>query len=254
MKLNRIFDILLGVSFGGVLSFYLYTHYFIPPKQPKNKFRIEIIKSNDILKQRTVLSSNIINTALTSGTCTLFLKDIAEIPMIEFANQFIDHTLDNTLKTCSGALPSTLEEKLKTATSSCQNSTREKFTRDCFRSLVDVKTESVFAIIKHDAEPRELDASILVHLLAHKISSEEPLSSPEKTLQMIDYLIEKEPNYLTGYKIKLFILSKSSLTQSAHNKLVFEDTLVDAKMLGRNDSDLTKDNFGIGNKLELDDL
>ena len=57
-------------------------------------------------------------------------------------------------------------------------------------------------------------------------------------MEIIEALLEKEPNYLAGYKLKLFLLSASSLSKEDNFKDLFHETFEEAKALNPNDPDL----------------
>jgi hypothetical protein len=186
----RLFDLLIGLTFLSLLGSYIYDHYFIPTKVA-HKVRTEIIKANDILRRKIKIPENFLNITATSSACTLFLKNSAEVSMNDYANEFIDHEIDATLKNCTGAFPSPLQLRITDAISKCQSSTREKITNDCYDALVKAKTKSVVTIIKTDIDPIQLNATILLHLIADNLESNDVEEHPEKTLALIDALLEK---------------------------------------------------------------
>lgn len=237
MKFRRLIDILGVLIFAGLLGFTIFNHYSAPSKK-KLQAKPSITKANDILKYKTVITPNILNTAVSSSACTLFLKNSAESSMMDYANEFIDHHVDAILKNCAGAIPSALQNKIDDAVLKCKNSTREKIENSCFAALMTAKTGSVAAIIRPDADPKDLDATILLHLIADKFSNGDIFEHPERSLALVDALLNKEPSYLSGYKVKLLLLSMSSLNKEEHYKDEFEDTIEQARRLNANDPDL----------------
>ncbi len=238
MKTRRLIDVVIATITLAFISIYLYKHYISPPKKRKNIAKIT--KANDILKYKTVISPNILNTTVTSSACTLFLKNSAESSMNDYANEFIDHHVDEILKTCAGAIPSNLQSKIDEALRQCKTSTREKITNECYAALIMAKTASVAAIIRPDVDPKDLDATVLLHLIADKFSTGEFLEHPERSLEIVDALLDKEPSYLGGYKAKLLLLSMSSLNKKEHSKDMFYDTIDEAKRLNPNDPEVTE--------------
>jgi tetratricopeptide (TPR) repeat protein len=237
MKLRKIIDAAAITLLIGVLGYFVFNHYFVQNNQA-HKPRTEIRKANDILKFKSVIPSNALNTTATSSACTLFLKDAAEISMNDYANEFIDHNTDAILKTCSGAFPTVIQKKLDEAVFQCKTSTRVKIENSCFAALLAAKTSSVATIIRPDINPKELDASILLHLISDKFNNGDFFEQPEKSLALIDALLDKEPSYLAGYKIKLMLLSMSTLNKEESYKDVYQDTLDEAKRLKPNDPDI----------------
>lgn len=236
---KRLFDILLGISFISLLGSYLFTHYFHPQK--KKPARTIITKANDILRKKIIIPPEILNTTATSSACTLFLKKSAEFSMNDYANEFIDHQVDEILKTCSGAFPTTLQKRIDNAILKCKTSTREKIESDCYVALMEAKTASVTTIIKPDANLADLDSTILLHLLADKFSSLEITTEhPEQTMPLVDALLDKEPNYLSGYKVKLFLLALMSFSKEEENNEIFLETLANARTIRNQDSELTE--------------
>ena len=111
MKKRRVLDILLGLIFLSLTGMYVYNHFFIT-KPLKEATHSRFIKANDILKRKTIIPENILNTTATSSACTLFLRNSAELPMNEYANEFLDHQNDGIVKTCAGALPTQLQHQI----------------------------------------------------------------------------------------------------------------------------------------------
>ncbi|RPJ75093.1 MAG: hypothetical protein EHM20_09530, partial [Alphaproteobacteria bacterium] len=122
--LRNSFDILLGLSFVILLGLFLYNRYLIKNRQ-KIHLGPEITKANDILKRKTKVPEKVLNTTVTSSACTLFLKLSAEHSLNDYANEFIDHHIDGILKTCSGAFPTILQQRIDAAILECKSSTRE---------------------------------------------------------------------------------------------------------------------------------
>lgn len=246
--LKNSFDILLGLSFVILLGLFLYNRYLIK-NRPKVNLGPEITKANDILKRKTKLPEKVLNTTFTSSACTLFLKLSAEHSLNDYANEFIDHNIDGILKTCAGAFPTALQEQIDRTIVECKDSTRDQISKACYSSLVKAKTASVVAIIKPNADPLDLNATILLHLIADKFSREDWLEEPKKSLEIIDMLLEKEPRYLNGYKAKLKLISMSELYKDQDYKDEYLATLEFVKKLVPNDkSDIAKFEFS------LDDL
>jgi hypothetical protein len=237
MKTKRSFDILISFAFVGLLGLYVYNHYILP-KKVKVAPRPTITKANDILRNKASIPEHILNTTATSSACTLFLKHSAELSMNEYANVFIDHEADKIITTCSGALPNFLQNRINNTISACKNSSRDKISKECYAALIETKIASTAAIIKPDTSPRELDTTILLQLMAHQFNTGTFMEHPEKSLEMLDTLLDKEPDYLNGYKLKLLLLSASSLNKKENYKEMFQETLDEAKRLNSNDPDI----------------
>ncbi len=236
MRAGKLFDYVIIFILVSFLATYAYKKYYHPPKKTLSLPRI--IRANDILKYKTQISTGILNTTVTSSACTLFLKSSAEFSMNDYANEFIDHHVDGILKTCSGAFPDALQALLNDAILKCKSSTREKMTNDCYVALINAKTKSVATIIKPDADPKDLAATILLHLINDGFMSSTFSENPKKILELINALLEKEPNYLGGLKAKLFLLAFSELNKEERYKDIFEDTLIDAERLKNNDPEI----------------
>ena len=230
-------DIAGGFIFLILLGSYVFNHFISRPKHIANP-RMAITKANDILRKKIHLPESALNTTATSSACTLFLRSSAESSMVDYANQFIDHNVDEILKTCNGAIPSDLQKKIDDALQVCKTSTREKITNECYAALMQAKTKSVATVIRPDIDPRTLDSTILLHLIADKFSSGEFFEHPDLSLAIVDALLEKEPNYLSGYKVKLLLLSMSSLSKEDQYKDIYQDTMDEALRLRNNDPDL----------------
>lgn len=230
-------DVLIALVFLGLLGLYVNNHYISPSKK-KSPATLKLVKANDILRRKTTIPEKFLNTTATSSACTLFLKNSAELSMNDFANEFIDHHIDEIVKTCAGAFPTPLQLSIDKALLDCKSSTRDHITKECYAALIETKTRSVAAIIKPDARISDLDISILLHLIADRFSSGDFMESPERSLEILDAIIEKEPNYLGSYKLKLMLLAMSSLNTRAHYKDVFEDTLIDATALSPDDPEI----------------
>lgn len=234
--LKRSFDIFIGLTFLGLFGQYIYKHY--TGLNQEKKSRLESVKTSDILKRKTEIPENILNRTLTSSVCTLFLKNTAEISINDYVHEFANHKVDEIIKTCNGALPNYLQQNINKALIECKNSNYDKVTKECYLALVNAKITSVASIIKPDLNPRELDATILLHLIADKFITGNLMEYPEKNLELIDALIAKEPNYLSVFKIKLRLLSMSSLNKEKHYDDIFEDTLNEAKKLDPDDPEI----------------
>lgn len=239
MTKRRIFDILIGLNFLGLSALYIYDHYSIPP-QKVTIVRPDLTKANDILRRKTKIPESALNITATSSACTLFLKKSAELSMNDYANEFIDHHVDGIVKTCSGAFPTRLQILIDMAILDCKNFTRETITKECYAALIEAKTASVAAIVKTDTPPLILDSAILLHLVADRFITGELLETPERSLDLIDALLHKEPSYLSGYKIKLIVLAMSSLNSKEYAQEIFEDTLADVIRLDPKDRDLVE--------------
>lgn len=237
MTKTRSFDILLGLTCLGLLATYLYDNYKLPTKINMSS-RPVVTRANDILRYKTKIPENLLNITATSSACTLFLRNSAEQSMNDYANEFIDHHVNGILKTCTGAFPTLLEKRIEQALLKCKTSTRDNITPECYSALIETKTSSVATVIKSDANPSELAASILIHLVADKFATGDLLEHPERSLSLIDTLLEKEPNYLGAYKAKLLLLSMSSLNKEKHYKLMFQETLNEAKKLDPDDPEV----------------
>lgn len=235
MRARKLLDYVITFTIISFLASYFYKTYNRPKKTLP---LIKITKANDILKYRTQVSSDILNITATSSACTLFLKTSAEFAMNEYANEFIDHHVDGILKTCSGAFPDALQESINEAILKCKSSSREKITSECYSSLMKAKTKSVVTIIKPDTDFGLLNSSILIHLVADRYNSKDYQENPAALLSLIDILLKKEPRYLNGFKLKLFILSTSSLSKTERYKDLFDDTLDEALLLNKNDLEL----------------
>lgn len=239
MTKKHSFDILIGLAFLGLLGLYFYDHYIIPAKVNTNVYP-QITKANDILRRKTKIPEQLLNMTATSSACTLFLKNSAELSMNDYANEFIDHHIDGIIKTCAGAFPTPLQKRIDSTLSECKTSTRDNITKECYSSLIKSKTSSVAIVIKADANPSELPSQILLHLIADKFNTNDLLEHPEKNLAIIDALLDKEPNYLGGYKAKLLVLATSFLNIHEHYRNMFQDTLDDIKSLTPNDRQVTE--------------
>lgn len=236
MKTKRLIDFAIAFILLAFIGTYVYKHY-ISSSKPK-KIISKITKANDILKYKTVISPKILNTTATSSACTLFLKSSAESSMNDYANEFVDHHVDGILKTCAGAFPNGLQSKIDNAVLQCKTSTREHITNECYGSLIEAKTASVATIIRPDADPKDLSATLLLHLIADKFATGDFIEHPERTRALIDALLDKEPSYLGAYKAKLLLLSMSSFNKEEHFKDMFYDTLDQAKRLNPNDPEI----------------
>lgn len=236
MNNKRLIDSLLALAIVAVASFYFYKRY--QSSEKKNIPPLQITKASDILKYKTVIPSEALNTAMTSGACTLFLKHSAESSLNDYANQFIDHQVDNTLKSCVGALPRVLQKKFDDIFLKCKNATREKISQECYSALTSAKTSSVATIVLPDALPTDLDAPILLHLISDKYTGPDFLENPDRTLSLIDALLIKEPQFLSGMKIKLLLIATSSLNDQEYYKEMFQELLHKAQLLAPRDQEL----------------
>lgn len=236
MNKKRNLDILIGLIFFSVLGMYIFNKYFRP--KSSHITHTKVTKANEILRRKSKIPISLLNTTATSSACTLFLKNTAELSMNDFANEYIDHQLDDILKTCSGAFPGNLQNKFEQVVQKCKTSTREHIDKECFGALLTAKMGSVATVVRPDVDPVNLSASILLHLIADKFFTGELLEFPDKGLALIDTLLLKEPNYFGGYKVKLLLLSMSSLNNEEHFKDLFEETLNEAKQFKVNDPEL----------------
>jgi len=192
------------------VAMYIYTHFssqtaIIPKPTPK------LVVARDLLARKTSISSEFLNTSMTSSVCTLFLKNTAELPMKDFANEFVDHQFDKIINTCLAAIPTPLQVVIEAAFLKCKSSSHVHLAPECYDQLIQVKSKSVATIIKPEANLDDLDAIILLQLVADQFQSGDFLENPEKSLSTIDALLDKEPNFFNGYKFKLLVLSRSSL-------------------------------------------
>jgi hypothetical protein len=235
MNFKRIFDLLIGLTFLGLLGSYIYNHS-TSTTENKNALVKKQVKASDILKLKTTLSDSLINTTATSSACTLFLKHSAVLSMNDYANEFIDHHNDGIIKTCSGAFPTHFQKQLNIANTQCVNSTRAKIDKLCYAKLIEVKSAGISAIIKADANPHELSAPLLLHLLADKFLTRELALDPERNLNLVDALLEIEPNYFNAYKLKLLMIAANSTKENAHT--LFQKTLEEVIQLTPQDPEI----------------
>lgn len=227
---------MLGLIFIGLASVYVYKTHYAPKKQKTS--RMGFTKANDILRRKSKLSDDVLNTTATSSACTLFLKNSAEQSMNDYANEFVDHHIDGIVKTCAGAFPTPLQKKIDKALMDCKTSTRETIEKVCYAALIEAKTASVATIVKPDAKPDQLDSALLLHLIADSFFTGALLEQPLKSLMLINALIDKEPDYLNGYKVKLMLLSMSSLNKEERFIDMFQETLEETKRFNVNDPDI----------------
>jgi hypothetical protein len=237
MTNKRAFDFLIGLIFLSLLGLYLHNRYS-PPARPKIVIRPKMIKTKDILKRKGKIPEAFLNTTATSSACTLFLKNSAELSMSDYVNEFINHQIYGILKTCKGAFPTLLQQHIDKGILECKTSTRETISTECYSALLEAKNSTVATIIKIDANPNELAPFILLHLLADKFATGDFLEHPERSLTIVNALLDKEPNYLNAYKAKLLLLSMSSLSNEEHYQNMFQDTLDEAKRLSSNDPEI----------------
>lgn len=237
MKNKRIIDILLGLTFLGLIGSAIFNRYSTAKKNAPVA-PPSITRANDILRRKTIIPDKFLNTTATSSACTLFLKKSAELTMNDYANEFIDHHVDGIVKTCAGAFPTLLQQRIDKAIFQCKSSVRDNITKECYAALIEAKTSSVAVIIKSDADPKDLDASILLHLIANKFMTGDMLEHPEEALAIIDALLDKEPGYLSGYKVKILLLTMSSLNSDEYYQDILQDTLDEAKRLSPNDPEI----------------
>lgn len=233
---KRLLDILIGLAIVAMASFSLYKHFISSEK--KISLPQHITKAHDLLKHKTVIAPEILNAAVTSSACTLFLKHSAETSLNNYAFEFIDHQVDNALKSCVGALPRVLQKKIDEVFLQCKNATREKISNECYDALISAKTSSVALVILPDALPTDLDAPILLHLISDKFRSSDFLENPDRTLSLIDALLIKEPQFLSGQKIKLLLIAASSLNEQEYYKEMFQEVLLKAQSLSPKDQEL----------------
>ncbi len=235
--MRRLIDTLILTVFFTLSCFFIYKHYFAR-SMSKHYSNKHAVKANEILRKKSKLSAAALNTSLTSSACTLFLKNSVEFSMNEYANQYIDHHIDDILKTCAGALPKQLQTQLDDAVQKCGNSIRSKIAPDCYAALVDAKTKSVATIINPDFPLSELDSTVLLHLVADAFASNDFAEHPEKNLDLIDTLLQKEPDYYNGYKLKLILFTVSNLSKEERYHDMFIKTLNDAYQFNFNDLEL----------------
>lgn len=237
MTKKFIFDLLLGLIFLSLLGLYINQHYIIAYRKRISP-ALKITTAEEIFEKKTIVPSLILNTAVTSSACTLFLKNSSESSMKQYVFLFIDHQVDAIIKTCEGALPDTLQKQLALALSVCKSSTRENISKDCYSALRTAKSSGAATILREDADLNELSPPLLLHLLNHRLATNDFLDHPEKSLSLIEALLTKEPNYLNGYKLKLFLLASSSLKLEASHKELFQETLSAAIKLNPRDPKL----------------
>ena len=245
---RKTFDIVVGITFLLFLAGYLKNQNSERKKKNLNP-RYAITKANDILRKKITLPPDQLNTTATSSACTFFLKNSAESTMNDYANEFVDHHIDSVLKNCTGAFPSALQIKIDEALLKCKNSTHQKVEPDCYAALMQAKTKSVAIIIKPSTDPKTLDPTILLHLIADKFSSGEFFDNPKKSLDLIDALLDQEPNYLSGYKVKLLLLGMSSLAKEQGYQEMYKDTFLDANRLKMNDPELLEISLAVKGEL-----
>ena len=231
---KHLFDILLGLTLFGVIGNYYYDHFLVETKTQIYK-RPELTKTTDILKDKVQIPETALNTTATSSACTLFLKNSAELSMSDYVNECVDHHIDELVKTCTGAIPTLLQQHIDKAILDCKTSTRDKINKECYAALINAKSSSVATIVKADADPKDLAPAILLHLIANRFATVEFSEHPERTLEIIDALLDKEPSYLGGHKVKLLLLSISSLNQADYYKDLFQDTLEETRRLSPED-------------------
>jgi hypothetical protein len=100
------------------------------------------------------------------------------------------------------------------------------------------KSSSVASIIRHDADPKELDATILLSLIADKFWSGDLIEHPSLSLILINALLAKEPNFYSGYKLKLYLLIASTLNKEESSIVDFFTTYKIAKKFDSTDPEL----------------
>jgi len=236
------FDILIGLTFFGLAGTYYYDHFLVEPKLKIKQSPVVVTKARDILKTKVQILDNALNTTATSSACTIFLKTSAEKSVDEYVSEFIQHNNDGIIKTCAGALPSLLQQRIDKALLECKLATIDKITKECYAALIDAKSGSVATIIKADANPNDLAPSILLQLIANRFSNGELMEHPERSLEIVDALLDKEPSYLSGHKVKLLLLSASSLNKDEHYDEyyndIFQDTLDEARRLNPDDPEI----------------
>lgn len=236
MKTRKVGDILLVITVLAFAGYIVYTRILYPPKKVEVTYKI--VKANDILKYKTEIPTEVVDTSKTSAACTNFLKRSAELNLMEYFNEIVDHQADSILKTCSGAIPDSLQAKFDDLLNKCKSSTREKITNECFGAVLSAKTASVETVIRPDVDPRDLSSTVLLHLIAGRFSNGQFFEDPERSLDFVNALLDKEPGFLGGYKVKMMLLSMSYLKDAAKYQNEFLDTLDQAKRLSPNDHDL----------------
>ena len=231
-------DILIGLTFFGLVGTYYYDHFLVEPKIKIKQRPVVVTQARDILKTKVQILDSALNTTATSSACTIFLKSSAEKSIDEYVNEFIQHNNDGIIKTCTGAIPALLQHRIDKALLECKLATLDKITKECYAALIDAKSGSVATIIKADANPNDLAPSILLQLIANRFSSGEFMEHPERSLEIVDALLDKEPSYLSGHKVKLLLLSASSLNKDEYYKDIFQDTLDEARRLNPEDPEV----------------
>ena len=237
MNARRGIDLIIAVVFLVFVINYVYTHFYTQSSSP-NRENQPLIKAADLLARKAHIPPTAVNMTATSSACTFFLKSSAEKSMKDFAHEFIAHHSDEIIKTCQGAIPESLQSKLNAVILKCADSRTDAISAECYSALLEAKTKSVATIISHETSVADLDAVILLHLIADAFSSGDFLEHPERNLDLIDALLQKEPQFYNGYKLKLMLLSMSSLFKKELYREMFYSTLDRAKEINNSDRDL----------------
>jgi hypothetical protein len=219
--LNFIIIIAIFILAGIIVN----DHFLVKKKVERKRINVKITKSQDILAKKNSLPMELINTTTTSSVCTLFMKMSAEKSFSEFKGDVINHLNDKIIETCSGALPKKLDKSLTSMKEQCKSATPNSIDYLCEDLILKSQNQIVATIIKHDAPIDHLPSNILLHLLANSYDEGSLYDSPEKNLDYIDTLINLEPNFLEGLKLKLLIIANSSLAKKPYYQEVFQKTL-----------------------------
>lgn len=237
MKARRGIDFFIAIVFLVIVINYIYTHFFTKLSSPIRENQ-PLIKAADLLARKAHIPASAINMTATSSACTFFLKSSAEKSMKEFTHEFIDHRSDEIIKTCQGAISESLQTKLNAVITKCSDSKLEAVSTECSSALLEAKTKSVASIISHETSVADLDAVILLHLIADAFSSGDFLDHPDRNLDLLEALLQKEPQFYNGYKLKLMLLSMSTLFKKELYREMFYSTLESAKEINKSDRDL----------------
>ena len=210
-------------------------HFLVKKKAEKKKSNVKLTKAQDILSFKTSLPMELVNTTTTSSVCTLFMKVSAEKSLNEFRGDVINHLTDKIIETCSGALPKKLDKTLASMLELCKNATPSSIDYRCEDLILKSKNQIVATIIKHDAPIDHLPPAILLQLIANLYEEGNLYDSPEKNIDYIDTLLNLEPKFLEGLKLKLLLIANSSLAKKPYYQEVFQKTLQQALSMANND-------------------
>jgi hypothetical protein len=227
------FIIILGILIlAGIIA---NDHFLVKKKIDKKKSNVKITKAQDILARKNILPMELVNTTSTSSVCTLFMKMSAEKSLSEFKNDVINHFTDKIIETCSGALSKKLDKTLSSMMEQCKSATPNSIDYRCEDLILKAKNQIVATIIKHDAPIDHLPSPILLHLLANLYEEGNLFDSPEKNIDYIDTLLNLEPNFLEGLKLKLLLIASSTLAKKPYYQEVFQKTLQQALSMTDNE-------------------